>query len=79
MLTASMKRIFAFSPLMAEAIGCREDLFLARSLSIPKAIFESDNQVLIETCRGNIQRGEITVIITDIKALRDEFEYCGFS
>lgn len=77
MLTAAMRSIFAFSPLMAEAIGLREAFFLAQSLSIPKAIFEADNQVLVETCRGNTQRGEILSIINYIATLKEEFESCG--
>lgn len=79
LLSASMCQIFGVSPLMAEALGLREVVFLASSLSIPKVIFESDNQILIEICRGNTKRGEIQSIINDIEIIKMGFEYCGFT
>lgn len=67
----------SFVETIKEAIGLREAFYLAHSLQIPEEIFESDNQVLVETCRGNIQRGETGTIIKDINAVKAEFESCG--
>lgn len=77
LLTASSCRIFAISPLMAEALFLREAMVLASSLSVPKVMFESDNQILIEICRGNKQMGEIQAITKDIETLKLGFEHCG--
>lgn len=79
LLTATSKGIFAYTPLMAEALGLREAVSLARSLHIPKAIFESDNQIIIEACRGNTERGDIEPIVQEIQRMRSEFESCGIT
>lgn len=78
-LTVMAKEIFAFSPLMAEALGLREVVSLARSLNISRVIFESDCQTLVEACRGNISRGEIRGIVKDINNMRTEFERSGIT
>lgn len=77
--TATYNHFFASSPLIAEAMSLREAMSLARNLNIPHAIFEEDNLLLIEACRGNQQREEIRGIIEDIKFFKLSFVDCGFT
>lgn len=69
-LTAMSKPIFASSPLIAEALSLREAVSLACNLNLQSVILESDNQQLIEACRGNLHKAEIRGIVEDIKNLR---------
>lgn len=74
-----MKQIFASSTLVAEALGIREAVTLASNLTFHQVVFESDNQVVIEVCRGNCSRGEIRAIIEDINKIISSFAHCGFT
>lgn len=65
---------------MAEALGLRESALLASSMGDSRVLFETDCQNLIEACRGNAVRGEISMITKDIQAIKNQFERrCGFT
>lgn len=64
-------------PLMAEALGLREAASLGKNLH--KVILESDNQVLVDTCRGNRIYAEIGGIVEDINNIRTRFEASGIT
>lgn len=69
-LTASSKLIYANSPLVAEALGLCNATSLAKSLHLQQVILESDNQVLVEACRGHNHNGEIIGIVKHINETR---------
>lgn len=74
-----LDKIYACSPLVAEALAMRDAISLAINLSLSNVIFESDNQTLVEACRKNIVRGEIRIIIDDILKLKSQIQVSGFT
>lgn len=69
-LTTLAHRIFANSPLVAEALGLREAASLASKLHVDSIILESDNLSLVESCNGFKHNKEIKFLIEDINKLR---------
>lgn len=57
------KPIFASSLLVVEAINLRDAASFACNLNLHAVIFETDNQALVEACKGNITKGEIRGIV----------------
>lgn len=67
------------SALTAEALALRDAMTLASNLFIDKVVFESDCLELVQTCRGEINRGEISSIMQDVFSLKNNFQRCGFT
>lgn len=78
-LTDLVKKMIATSPLVAEALAMREAASLAVNLGMPRVILESDYLELVQTCRGEVEKGEISIIVQYIKRLRDHFLMCGLT
>ena len=62
----------------AEALALRQGLILAKSCFVEEILFESDNSVLIEACRGGQAKWEIAAIIDDIVRVKIEFHSYDF-
>lgn len=69
----------ASSPLAAEAVALRDALNWARCLGFENAVFEADNLELINTCRKDIERLEISGFVKDILQIRNEGIARGFT
>lgn len=65
--------------LTAEALALRDAMNLASNLLIDKVVFESDCLELVQSCRGEIQRGEISGIMQDVQHLKRNFLKCDFT
>ncbi|XP_057430912.1 uncharacterized protein LOC130723795 [Lotus japonicus] len=78
-LSRTAKCINASSPLVAEALALREAALLAHNLHWTHVIFESDNQMLIEACKGKNRIGIIYNILMDIKELTKNLQFMSFS
>lgn len=78
-LTTMHKNFFAASPLAAKAPSLREALVLGGNLTLASVIIDSNNQILVDLCRGNNNREELREIIDDIKLLSSNFVNCGFT
>lgn len=52
---------------------------MARYLSLQMVVLESDNQALVEACRGNQKNGEIAGYVTDINNIRATMSNCGIT
>lgn len=72
-------RTVAISPLAAEAHALREAASLAVNLGLSRVLLESDCLELIQSCRGEAEKGKISLIVQDIKRLKEHFEVCGFT
>ncbi|KAJ1377536.1 Ribonuclease H-like superfamily [Sesbania bispinosa] len=59
LLGGHAKRVFTYSPLVAEALAIREAAMLAYNLNFNKVSFESDNLPIIEACRGERRLAEV--------------------
>lgn len=79
MITGFTGKVFATSPLVAEAMALREAISLAANLSIENVLLESDSLDLINACRGETEIGEIRNIVQDVKHMRMSFRKCGFT
>lgn len=75
----SARKIYAHSPLAAEANILREAVNCAHNLDQKKVVFESDNKPLIEACNGERQIGEISSFVQDIGHWRTAFPEWFFS
>lgn len=42
-------------------------------------MLESDSLEVIQTCRGEIKKGQIMHIVKDILTIRSRFQSCGFT
>lgn len=78
MVSGSTSKIYALSPLAAEAFAMREAVSLASNLNIDEVYFESDSLSLIHACKEKLQRGEINVIARDILEIKKVFTFCDF-
>lgn len=79
MVAGSSSNLYVISSLAVEAIAMREAIFLAVNLGLPSVFFESDCLVLVEVCKGERLRNEISNIIQDILDLRSEFTFIEFA
>lgn len=79
LLTASSNRFYAFSPLVAEALSLREAASLADNFNLERVIFESDNKILIEVCKGRSIRKEIQGVVDDIISLSSNLQSSDFT
>lgn len=64
-LIMATHRIYANSPLVAEALCLREAMRLGQSLSIVNVVFEADNLPLVNACRTEVTNREIQGIVDD--------------
>lgn len=78
-LTTMAHRIFANSPLVAEAISLCNTASHANSLHLENVILKSDNQILVETCRGNQRNREVKGMVDDINNLRASIQMSGIT
>ncbi|XP_057426601.1 uncharacterized protein LOC130720036 [Lotus japonicus] len=69
--------ILAASPLVAETEALREAMIMASNLNWGNVHFESDCQLLIDTCNGK-KLGENQIILEDIQLLKANFQSCLF-
>lgn len=69
----------ANSALMAETLVLRDAMIFAENLRLDNLIFESDNLVLIQACRGDSEVRSILNIIHDIRILRSHFRSVSFT
>lgn len=58
---------------MAEATAQRDALSLAVNLQMTHITVESDNLDLVNSCRGECERGKIRNIIQDVLILKAKF------
>jgi ribonuclease HI len=80
LVVAGSARVFsAPSALVAEALAIRDALVLAYNLNFPHIVVESDSLIVVQCCRGELVRGQITSIINDILTLKGNFIRCGFT
>ncbi|XP_057441354.1 uncharacterized protein LOC130733241 [Lotus japonicus] len=75
----SARILHASSTLMAEALTLREAVLMAINLDLKKVVFESDSLDLIQSCKGEKQKGEIGTIVEDIKKWSEQFPQWSFS
>lgn len=68
------KKIYAPSLLVAEALGLCEAASLAWNLHLQFVLLESDNQSLVETCKGNQKKGEFSGFVENIINIRSTFD-----
>lgn len=73
------RKSFASSPLLAEAIILRDAVVTADNMHWENIVFESDNQKLIQACRGEIQLGETKHITEDIQNWSKNYTNWRFS
>lgn len=78
-LTGLTKVMHASSPLMAEALSFREAMSFAESMGLEQITVENDCLELIQACRDEISRGEISNIVKDIKVLKTRFQMVAFT
>lgn len=78
-LTGLTKVMHASSPLMAEALSFREAMSFAESMGLERITVENDCLELIQACRDEISRGEISNIVKDIKVLKTRFQMVAFT
>lgn len=78
-VTGSTRKMYSLSPLMAEATAQRDALSLAVNLQMTHITVENDNLDLVNSCRGECERGEIRNIIQDVLILKAKFQKCGFT
>lgn len=79
LLTGLAKKHAAGSSFMAETLAMRDGIFLANSLGLHRVILESDSLEVVQACRKEIQRGEVSAILEDIWQTKQNFLDCGFT
>ncbi|KAF7844152.1 reverse transcriptase [Senna tora] len=68
-LTGSVSKFWAFSPLIAEALALREAINACASLDLENVNFEYDCKLLINALLGTSVQWEIAPIVFDIRSL----------